>query len=85
LGYGPARVIDAAEVREIDRTLQGITAADLWSRFDAHAWQKAEIYPDCADEAEEDLREEYLEYFEELKEFVAETADCVSAIRITMT
>jgi hypothetical protein len=83
-GYGPARVIDAAEVRGIDRTLQGVTSTELWSRFDAQAWREADIYPGCADEPEEDLREEYLGYFEELKDFVAETAACRGAMRITM-
>jgi hypothetical protein len=85
MGYGPARVIDASEVREVDRTLQDITSTELWSRFDAQAWRQADVYPSCTDEAEEDLREEYLGYFEELKNFVAETADCGGAIRITMT
>jgi hypothetical protein len=85
MGYGPARVIDALEVQDIDRTLKGVTSTELWSRFNARAWQQADIYPSCADEPEEDLREEYLGYFEELKDFVAETAACGGAMRITMT
>ncbi len=85
MGYGPAREMDAAMVREIDRTLQSVSSTELWSRFDARAWQQADIYPECADEPEEDLREEYLGYFEELKDFVAETAACGGAMRITMT
>jgi hypothetical protein len=85
LGYGPARLIDAEEVREIAQVIGGITVDELWSRFDAEQMEQLEVYPGIWDEPEADLREEYGEYFEQLKEFLAQTAEAGHALRLEMT
>jgi hypothetical protein len=85
-GYGPARQFDAEEVQEIARELAGLTADELWSGFDPEAMAEADLYgADWEGEAEEDLREEFLEYFEILKAFVAETAKQGQSFEIEMT
>lgn len=84
MGYGPARLFDADEVVEIANTLGGISADELWSRFNAQQMENAEVYPGIWDEPEEDLREEYTEYFEMLKEFVSRTAENGHSLRISM-
>jgi hypothetical protein len=84
MGYGPARLFDADEVGEIANTLGGISAEELWSRFDAERMEEAEVYPGIWDEPEEDLREEYVEYFEMLKDFVLQTAKDGNSLRISM-
>lgn len=86
MGYGPARLFDRDEVQEIARELSGLSADELWKGFDPEAMAQAEIYgAGWDDEDEEDLKEEFLEYFEALKEFVLRTAKEGKAFRITMT
>ncbi len=86
LGYGPARLFDKNEVQEIAQELKNLTADELWEGFDPEAMAQAELYgAGWEDEAEEDLREEYLGYYEVLKAFVLRTAKEGKAIRITMT
>jgi hypothetical protein len=47
---------------------------------------EADLYgANWQDESEEDLRDEYLEYFELLKRFIAQTARDGRALRILMT
>lgn len=84
-GYGPARRFEPDEVREINRVLAGISAEELWSRFDARKMEDADIYPGIWDEPEEDLREEYLTYFQMLKEFVAQAGENGDALQLSMT
>ena len=85
MGYGPARLFAPEEVKVIDEVLRGITANELWSRFDPERMEEAEVYPGIWDEPEEDLREEYVEYFELLKEFVSQTVKDDNSLRISMT
>ena len=73
-GYGPARLFSPAETAEIQATLAGIDDAELWSRFDAEAMDESEVYPGIWDEPEEDLKDEYLFYFNDLKKLVAAAA-----------
>ena len=84
-GYGPARVFTATEVAEIAQGLEVISGDDLWTKFNADEMTGEEIYPDIWDEDEEDLREEYLEYFEQLKSFVSRLAENGEAMRIALT
>ena len=46
----------------------------LWARFDAAKMEQVDVYPGIWDEDEEDLKEEYLGYFHELKAVVADAA-----------
>jgi hypothetical protein len=45
VGYGPARYLTPAQVREVSEALQLITPDALWARFDADAIRKADLYP----------------------------------------
>lgn len=86
LGYGPARQFDAEEVQEIAQELANLTAEELWSGFDPEAMAAADIYgADWEGEAEEDLQEEFLEYFEMLKAFIAQSAKEGKSFEIVMT
>src|SRR5262245_10746703 len=72
LGYGPARLFLAGEVRQIGTALSKGSDDELWARFDPEEMEAGEIYPGVWDESEEDLREEYVGYFRELKRLVHE-------------
>jgi hypothetical protein len=70
-GYGPARIFSPTETAEINATLADVDDVALWSRFDAEAMTEQGVYPSIWDESEEDLKDEYLSYFNNLKELVA--------------
>jgi hypothetical protein len=76
LGYGPARLLTAAEVQEIASALAQVSSEDLTQRFDLDKMIASEIYA-CRDEGELDLA---LECFGRLKPFYAESAARGSAI-----
>lgn len=69
-GYGSPRLFEHAQVRELDAALSAVSDDDLWSRFDPEQMSEQGVYPDCWDEEEADLREEYLHYFHEVKSLV---------------
>jgi hypothetical protein len=73
-GYGPARLLNPAEVQSLADALLTISDDQLWSRFDAEKLTEEQIYPLIWDEPAEDLREEYLMYFHDLKTFVSQSA-----------
>lgn len=76
VGYGPARVLSAAEVREVARALEPVDAAALRARFDPGAMMAAGVYPEIwdRDPAEDDPLGYCLESFEDLKRFVGRAA-----------
>lgn len=67
----PIRWIGPSETRQVHQALSNVSDEILWSRFDASEMEELEIYPGIWDEDEEDLKEEYLSYFHELKQIVA--------------
>ena len=67
----PLRWFTPEETIEIDRALSAVTDDKLWSRFDADEMASQDIYPGIWDEGQEELREEYVDYFHGLKEVVA--------------
>jgi hypothetical protein len=71
VGYGPARGLTSTEVRVVSTALAGLSGEELWSRFDADAFAKAEIYPQGWDS---EGREYILGYYEELRAFFADAA-----------
>lgn len=75
LGYGPARLLRPATVQTLRTVLGDITDDALWSRFDPARMEQQGIYPSIWDEPEDDLREEYVGYFRDLKGFVDRAAD----------
>ena len=84
LGYGPTRYFDPQKLRNISKEINGISDDDLWSNFDANQMTNYDIYPGIWDEPEDDLQEEYLEYFQMLKKFVTKTAENGEALQIYM-
>lgn len=74
-GYGAPRVFQPGEVQQIHAALAPISDDELWSRFDAELMEAESIYPGIWDEEEEELREEYLSYFHELKKVVAQAGE----------
>jgi hypothetical protein len=67
----PIRWFNPDETRDIHHALSGVTDEQLWSRFDPAKMEKLQIYPGIWDEDESDLKEEYVDYFHELKNLVA--------------
>ena len=74
LGYGSPRLLDPGEVQHLNAALAPITDDELWSRFDPDAMEAEGVYPGIWDEDEEELREEYVTYFQELKQVVAQAS-----------
>ncbi len=66
-GYGPARALNAAEVRDFRDALAQISPAEFDRRFDLGLLGRNDIYPDCWDEDRSDLLEEYTMYFDQLR------------------
>lgn len=73
-GYGPARLFSPEETAEINAAISPISDDDLWRRFDPKEMASKDIYPMIWDEPEDDLKQEYLFYFRDLKKLVANAA-----------
>jgi hypothetical protein len=83
-GYGPARVFRADEVAQIANALTALTPDDIDQRFDVEQMAEEMVYPQIWDEPRPDLLDEYLSYFEELKQFVCQAAQQRQALVITL-
>ncbi|HKP81146.1 MAG TPA: YfbM family protein [Pyrinomonadaceae bacterium] len=77
VGYGTARVLTAAQTREVLDALNGVSDEDLEARFDPQDMVAKEIYPEIWDrDPEEDDTFGYLtEYFQVLRGFLSQTVD----------
>ena len=64
VGYGPARGLSAADVKEVACALQQLSETDLRAKFDTEALTEAEIYPQIWDEADEALDYVFDNFFE---------------------
>jgi hypothetical protein len=84
-GYGAARIFSPAETAEINAALSDIDDEALWSSFDADAMTEQGVYPVIWDEPEEDLKEEYLFYFHDLKKLVAAAASRGESVLVFLT
>ena len=76
VGYGPARIFASHEVKEIDAALRPLSREVLEKRFDPSAMMRLEIYPTIWDRPrnEDDTLTYLLEYYDSLREFVADAA-----------
>jgi hypothetical protein len=74
LAYGRPRLLGREFVQQLDAALQEISDDDLWSRFHAARLTAEGIYPFIWGEPEDQLRDEYLDYFHRLKTFVRRVA-----------
>ena len=80
----PLRWFTPQEAAEIHRALSAVSDDQLWSRFDAEEMEQNEIYPGIWDEDEAELKEEYLMYFEQLKQTVAAAAQTAQGLLVTI-
>lgn len=67
-GYGPPRALTPAQVKEVDRALDGLSRDALAARFDPQAFEQAEIYSFSAEDAQDEL-EGLLGYYDEVRQF----------------
>lgn len=74
LGYGPPRLFLPEEVQQIDNILTAWTDTDFLQRFDPVTMDGAELYPGIWNEPVDELQEEYLAYFKEMKDFIQQAA-----------
>lgn len=78
IGYGPARVLDSAQVRAFGQALAGVTHEQLRAAYQPTAMARAEVYPniwDRADESPDEALDYLLAYFDELRAYVAQASD----------
>ncbi|WP_061217963.1 YfbM family protein [Leptospira weilii] len=73
VGYGPATFLTAAEVKEVHLFLKGLSAEELWSRFDREALRKVDVYGDWTGDEED--REYVTDYYLDLVDFYARAAE----------
>jgi hypothetical protein len=73
LGYGPARYFTSHEVEDVARALEPISPEELWSRFDADAVRRADIYPQGWSGAEHE-REYISQNYSDLRRYLAAAA-----------
>jgi hypothetical protein len=64
------RLFTPEQVRDLDTALSAVSAEQLWQRFDPDRMTDEGVYPVIWDEPEEELREEYLEYFHAMKDLI---------------
>jgi hypothetical protein len=83
-GYGPPRILLSDQVLDLANALDGITAAEFDRRFDLEQLDAESVYPQIWDEPRPDLLDEYLSYFEEMKEFVRQAATLRQAVMIVL-
>lgn len=86
VGYGTARLITAEDVQKVNDALKNITRSDLLQNFDPDEMTNLEIYPTIWDRAsdEDDTFGYCADYFEDLKSFIARTAENGHAIVISI-
>jgi Domain of unknown function (DUF1877) len=77
VGYGPARVLSAAETRAAHEALTQLSDDELRGRFDPAAMTKKDIYPEIWDRPpeEDDTLGYLLEYVRTLREFLAQAVE----------
>ena len=84
-GYGAPRLFQPGEVQQINAALAPISDDELWGRFDPELMEAESIYPGIWDEGEEELRDEYLTYFHELKKLVALAGEGEMGLLVTLS
>jgi hypothetical protein len=80
----PLRWFSPAEAGEIHEAISKVSDNQLWSRFDAEEMERQQIYPGIWDEPESDLKDEYLEYFHQLKQVVAAAVKSGQGLLVTI-
>ncbi|MDO9455972.1 YfbM family protein [Nocardioides sp.] len=84
VGYGPARVLTAAQVADVAAALEPMDRETLGRRVDLDAMGAAELYPQIWDEP--DVYEEYLgPHYDELRSFYLRAAAAEAAVLLSIT
>lgn len=73
VGYGPARGLSAADVKEVATALELLSKSDLRAKFNTEALSEAEIYPEIWDEGD-DAFDYVFDNFLELQRFYQDAA-----------
>ncbi len=86
VGYEPAHVFFAEEVREISAALAWLDEAALRSRFNPAEMDRLEIYPSLSWEEDQDEEWEYLwSYTETLREFLLKAVEKEAGMAVFLT
>jgi len=87
VGYGPARVLTAAETRAAHTALAGIGDEALRARFDPTGMMESEIYPEIWDRSpdEDDTLGYLMDYVRILRTFLAEAVVRQHGLVISLT
>ena len=64
--------------------LSAVSDDKLWERFDAEQMEQLEVYPGIWDEDEQELKEEYVMYFQQLKDVVAAAVDSGQGLLVSI-
>ena len=84
VGYGPAQVLDPANVTALHETLTGFSEADFDRNFDPAGLSREEIYPQIWDEPLDDLKQEYGSYLREMKAHVRRASESGQALLVAI-
>jgi hypothetical protein len=79
-----SRRLSPQAVQELHRALASTSDEQLWGRFDPEQMEAGDVYPGIWDEPEEDLKEEYLMYFHEMKRLISQAAAGGKAVLISI-
>lgn len=87
VGYGPARVLSAAETRAAHEALAQLSDDDLRGRFDPGDMTSKEIYPEIWDRPpeEDDTLSYLLEHVGTLREFLAQVVEQRQGLVVHLT
>ena len=87
VGYGPARVLSAAETRAAHEALTQLSDEDLRGRFDPGDMTSKEIYPEIWDRPpeEDDTLSYVLEHVGTLREFLAQAVEQRQGLVVHLT
>lgn len=83
LGYGPARLVDAATVRAVAAALAAISRDTLQQRFNPKAMAAAQIY--AFDAGDADWRADFLDAFDGVKRLFSDAASRGHSVLIWLT
>jgi hypothetical protein len=77
VGYGPARALRAAQVKEVSEALKPLTPEEMSKRFDPKKMMELDIYPFIwdRDPKEDDTLGYLMDFYGKLKSFIHQTAE----------
>lgn len=74
LGYGPAHYLTPEEVKNVSKSLSGISKENLYSKYNPSDMAAQEVYPIIWEEEGDEAFDYLYSYFEDLKEFYEQAA-----------